>query len=220
MKVNSTDFSGRKIGYLEVVGPCKNPGSKHKGRYWLCRCACGTEKPVPQVTLANSNDPSCGCHSQDHAALGGLSMRHRKEYLIYRGMLNRCKNHDDYCGRGIIVCDHWQGIDGFANFLADMGSRPSPKHEIDRRDNDGPYSPENCRWVTRAEQMRNTRRNVFLTHEGITLCVSDWATKLGIHKNTLDKRVKAGWPVGRILDPNVSERHSKNSAKRKRKVTS
>lgn len=95
------------------------------------------------------------------------SGRQTPEYFAWRNMLNRCYNEGVdsfplYGGRGIAVCERWQGERGFENFLADMGPRPSAQHSIDRRESDGNYEPDNCRWATRIEQARN-RRTVKLT---------------------------------------------------------
>jgi len=84
------------------------------------------------------------------------------EYGVWRSMLHRCSNPTDleyarYGGRGIKVCERWRS---FANFFADMGARPSPRHSIDREDNDGDYEASNCRWATAKEQAANRRRRV------------------------------------------------------------
>lgn len=112
-------------------------------------------------------------------------------------MMERCRNpkadrYFHYGGRGIKVCDSWHD---FAKFLADMGERPSPKHSIERRDNNSGYSPDNCYWATLGEQARNKRTNVMLTFNGETKCRRDWVIQLGIKESTLRDRLKAGWSV-------------------------
>ncbi len=116
-------------------------------------------------------------------------------------MRGRCRDPRNKCfanygGRGITVCERWSD---FAAFLADMGPRPSLEHSIDRIDNSAGYSPENCRWATKSDQMRNTRRNNNLTFRGETLCVSAWAERVGIARRTLLSRIKLGWSVERVL---------------------
>lgn len=115
-------------------------------------------------------------------------------------MKDRCLNpkhkaFSDYGGRGITICDRWMV---FENFLADMGERPDGM-EIDRIDNDGNYEPGNCRWVTSAENKRNTRRNVWITHDGRTMCLEDWSTETGLPKETLRSRILRGWDAEKAL---------------------
>jgi hypothetical protein len=123
------------------------------------------------------------------------------EYGVWLDMRKRCRNQSHrsfkyYGGKGIKVCERWQT---YENFLADMGRRPSPKHSIERRDSNGDYEPNNCRWATKSEQMRNTSYNRMLTLDGVTLCVVEWAERLGISVNTIRKRVYAGYTDAQAL---------------------
>lgn len=126
----------------------------------------------------------------------------RTTYKVWEGILARCTNpkasgFDRYGGRGITVCDRWRS--SFEAFLADMGARPSRAHQIDREKNDGPYAPENCRWATSAEQARNRSSNVLLTIDGETMCLLDWAIRIGMPRNTLRNRLLRGWSPERAV---------------------
>jgi hypothetical protein len=125
------------------------------------------------------------------------------EYQIWEQMLQRCRNpnnrkYSDYGGRGIFVCSRWGD---FANFAADMGSRPTSEHELDRIDNDGPYAPENCRWATRREQMNNTRKNVRVTVGGRTLTAAEFAREMNVHPNAVYSRIYRGLPLDKRVEP-------------------
>ena len=112
-------------------------------------------------------------------------------------MKDRCSNpnfrhYKNYGGRGITVCDRWRN---FEHFYADMGPRPSSSHSIDRIDNDGPYSPENCRWATSAQQNRNRRGNRLVDVNGKTLTLQDAADAAGLTRGCVQGRLSLGWPL-------------------------
>jgi hypothetical protein len=119
-------------------------------------------------------------------------------------MINRCTNprtdnFPRYGGRGITVCDRWRS---FSAFLADMGPRPSRHHTLDRIDNNGPYTPENCRWADPNMQRRNQRTRhdaVWLTWQGETRRLKDWAILLNMRYDTLCMRLHRGWSIERAF---------------------
>ena len=113
-------------------------------------------------------------------------------------MLQRCRpgGHPDYGGRGIRVCDRWKS---YEVFLQDVGRRPSPKHSLDRIDNEGNYEPGNVRWATIKEQNRNTRGNRSLTPAGRTQVLIEWAEETGIPAERIRGRLRCGWTVGQAL---------------------
>lgn len=126
----------------------------------------------------------------------------QREYIVWRGMRQRCndpkcKSFVDYGGRGIAIDPRW---DLYENFLADMGRRPSPKHTIERINNDGPYSPGNCVWALRDVQGANTRRVFRITYQGETMSIRAWSIRLGIKYTTLLYRITVhGWPIERAF---------------------
>lgn len=133
------------------------------------------------------------------------------EYHSWTSMISRCccntpankANWDRYGGRGIKVCERWKT---FANFLADMGPKPTPKHSIERKDNNGNYEKSNCKWATDREQGRNTRTNRVLEYRGEKKCLTEWAEVFKIDRWTLAQRLRMGWALERALTQPVTIR--------------
>lgn len=119
------------------------------------------------------------------------------EYAAWTRMIRRCENprhraYPYYGGRGIRVCARWRA--SYAAFLADMGRRPSPRHQLDRIDNEGHYEPGNVRWATREEQQRNTRATRWVVVHGERLALSDAVERYAVvQKKTVEQRLATGW---------------------------
>lgn len=216
MKVAPGDRFGRLL-VLSVADQRANSATR-------CRCDCGKETTPRALALISGHTRSCGCLSPETAR--ALFVRHGHatggkttgEYAAWLGMKRRCysvkmRAYPLYGGRGITVCDRWR--DSFPAFLADMGPRPSPQHSVDRYPNkDGNYEPGNCRWATKGEQSRNTNRNRLVTFRGETLCVTDWAARLGVGKHAISSRLFGlGWSVEKALTTPFRGRAGANKAR-------
>ena len=133
------------------------------------------------------------------------------EYTAWLNMKSRCfnpnnKKYLDYGGRGIGVCDRWLNS---KHFLADMGSRPTVKHSLDRINNNADYSPENCRWETKAEQVNNKRNNKpLITIGNETWTIVQWANKMGYGKTVIHNRLNRGWSEYRAVMTPIKQRES------------
>jgi len=194
------DRTGQRFGRLVVVklaAPRIHPNGQ-KATRWLCHCDCGQETVAAAGNLTAGHTQSCGCLAREvnRAARLTHGRSNTPEYRIWRGMLNRGRNpkvasYALYGGRGVAVVERWHS---FSAFLADMGTRPTPRHSLDRIDNDRDYSPENCRWATPEQQARNTRRNTWVTFQGERMTLADAAERSGITQSVVTARRKRGWP--------------------------
>ncbi len=187
---------GRRFGRLTVVRWLGVPRSR-----WACRCSCGRRAVVQAYYLVRGRTRSCGClrveSTKQRFTTHGWSRK--TEHIIWLSMIARCYNarhrqYSDYGGRGIRVCARWRR--SFAAFLADMGRRPSLAHSIDRfPDNNGNYCKRNCRWATRSQQMQNTRKNRYIVFRGKRLCMSAWASAIGVTGPCISYRLDNGWSL-------------------------
>lgn len=150
---SKTDLIGERFGNLTVV---KKLGYQDKRSVWLCLCDCGNYKSFDRNRLRMTK--SCGCLKGQH----GVGMKKHRLYRIFNGMKSRCYNpnatgYKNYGGRGITICYEW--LSDYFNFYDwAMSSGYEDGLTIDRIDNDLGYSPDNCRWMTRADQNRNKRK--------------------------------------------------------------
>jgi hypothetical protein len=205
MAMQSIDITGQRFGKLTAICMTASGSWKpHRDQKWLFQCDCGEEVEAGKSHVVGGATRSCGCLQAENARrIGKQNTTHghavggkvSSEYAAWSAMRARCGNPDhpafnDYGGRGITVCERWND---FANFLSDMGPKPSPRHEIDRINNGGNYEPDNCRWATRVVQHNNKRNNRLLTIGGRTQTIAQWARESSIDPGKLLQRVNAGW---------------------------
>lgn len=189
-------IEGQTFGRLKVI---EVSSIDIHGYTYLCECSCGNMKVVKGALLRSGKTKSCGCINRDNliernTSHGGCGT---PLYKTWCGIKARCGNpneerYKDYGGRGIKVCERW--INSFENFREDMGERPSKKHSIDRIDNDGDYSPENCKWSDDLEQVYNRRKmkNASSKYRGVSLGktrTQPWISRICV-KNDQGKTVE------------------------------
>lgn len=204
------DLTGQRFGRWTVLGFAgrKNFPKGRPAYMWLCRCECGTERAVSQQPLCNGGSKSCGCLTNEirHSIAFVHGGRRTPEYQVWCKIKARCCNPNDigyenYGGRGIKICDRW--LHSFADFIQDLGERPSNDHSIDRVDVNGDYEPSNCRWALPDVQHNNKRNSVLLEWNGLKLTPAQWGRKLNIRAGVIRDRIQRGWSISKALSEPV-----------------
>lgn len=210
------DLSGQKFGRITVLSYAYT--SIWQQAMFMCLCDCGTTKIIRGSQLSSGNTRSCGCLHKEISQnvmkkvnASGFrcvtsSTRHgghgSKLNMAWQRMRSRCHSvnadhYKHYGGRGIGICKEWDDYATFREWAISTGYDGT--REIDRIDNDGDYCPENCRWATRTEQMRNRRNTVKISHEGVTKPLADWCDDYGIKYKLAHARYKKGYTFERIF---------------------
>jgi hypothetical protein len=133
----------------------------------------------------------------------GHTRRHKftKLYTLWANISQRCSNpknksYHNYGGRGVTLCERWRKFSVFAqDIVQSIGEPPQPSITLDRIDNDKGYEPGNVRWATRAQQVRNSRRNHIVTVYGVTGCLTEMCERFGVRRGLVQDRLRLGWSV-------------------------
>jgi hypothetical protein len=201
-KCRLPEMIGNQYRYLFVLGEVKSPRGE---RLAWCRCTCDRELAVRPGHLGMI--ASCGCMKGKLCSASSTKHGASKspEYIIYTSMIARCcnqnnKSYKDYGERGIKVCGRWRhgenGKSGFECFIEDVGARPSTKHSLERRENDGHYDPDNCEWATRQQQCRNTRRTKRVIYNNTMMSLTEACERAGISYGMVQHRLRRNQPHG------------------------
>lgn len=206
MVSRSPELTGTRFGKLVVVTGIRRVNGTPA---WRCRCDCGTESVVITGDLRSGNSRSCGCGQRKAAAkvCRQRSTTHgwtgARLYNIWHGMILRCYyktqiSYARYGGRGITVCDEWRhDFRTFRDWALANGY--AANLTIDRRDNDGNYHPDNCRWITIQKQQCNRSTSRIIEWNGKRQAISEWARETGIRSTSIRYRLFVGWPLERVF---------------------
>ena len=200
---------GTVYGRLTVK---ESVGSKNGEIHYRCICECGNEAIVSGVNLRKGATQSCGCLRKERQKAsvqkhGGYKTR---LYRTWDAMIQRCtnKNHPAYHyygARGITVCDEWRdSFEAFRDWAQESGYRDDLT--IDRINVDGNYDPGNCRWATRKEQMHNTRRCHYITVDGVTKDLTQWAQTIGLSTGAIGWAIQSGKDPAEYIKEKMQER--------------
>lgn len=202
------DLTGQRFGRWTVL---RYAGFHNRQSFWECQCDCGKIKNVRSDHLRKGESKSCGCFRTEATAKRNAltktkhGMRGTRLYETWHSMKQRCSpscpkaNYDRYYGRGIRVCPEWEhNFEAFYKWALSHGYDDSLS--IDRIDNDGNYEPSNCRWVTEEVQANNRSSSRFITYNGETKTMAEWAKELNISYSILCSRLSRGKSLQEIIE--------------------
>jgi hypothetical protein len=193
------DITGQRFGRLVAEQFVE---TRNHRAFWQFRCDCGLEHTTMAQIVKAADYQGHGCPVCVRAERAAQKATHGESktrlHGIWRGMRMRCRNpndkrYADYGGRGIHVVPEWEDFETFRDWSLANGY--NERLEIDRRDNDGPYSPANCRWSGRRAQCRNTRQTRFVVFHGRRISISEVAELTGVSRNTLAGRMDRGMSI-------------------------
>lgn len=193
--MKSVDLIGKRFGRLVVIsdnGICRNKSGKTY-RTWLCQCDCGNTKIVSSNALQRCNTMSCGCYRRDFTSIKSFKHGkcHTRLYRIFHMMKDRCYNpktwaYQFYGAKGVKIYQEW--LDNFNSFYDwAMNNGYTDELSIERKDVNGNYEPNNCTWITRAEQAKNRTMTHFVIYKGERMTLMDLSRKTHIDRGTIRK---------------------------------
>lgn len=201
-------INGESIGECDLIGETKQIGAE---RFADFICKCGNIFNARIQHVRHRKIVSCGCYGRLMTSISKtthgftVGRKIRSEHSTWTSIKSRCRNKKDknyirYGARGIDMCERW--FNSFENFITDMGEKPTNNHSIDRIDNDGNYDPNNCKWSTKKEQCRNTRRNLILEYKGEKKCLAEWVEilKLDNYRAVLKRIIYRKWTVEKAFE--------------------
>lgn len=174
-------------------------------------CQCGNRKIIRRAKFLSLATKSCGCMSSkiaDHVTTHGQSRT--TEYKSWLNMKRRCyevtnNRYHRYGGRGIKVCEEWRN--SFENLIADMGQKPTPKHQLERVDNDGDYCKSNCKWIPNNEQWKNKSTTRSVIYQGLEMPMMELEPICGIAYKTLWNRImKQGLSIEEAMNKPIKKK--------------
>lgn len=199
---------GKKFNKLLVIEKCKERNGKKV--MWKCVCDCGNIVSVQTYHLTNNKIKSCGCFSRKYIN-NEIS---KSIYTIWSCMKNRCyspqhQNYKIYNGKGITICDEWKN-DFMSFYYWAINNGYQKGLSIDRIDNKGNYCPQNCRWTTKEQQMRNKTNNKMIKYKNQIKCLAEWCDILNLKYETIQSRFNRGWSIEKTFETPIRKFNNKS----------